>query len=51
MRSSSSKDEDRSITGAFPKGPPARTPVSKGGMKRSPTGILVAMETQMALAE
>jgi hypothetical protein len=51
MRSSSYEDEDRSITGAFPEGPPARTPASKGGVKRSQTGILVAVETQMAPAE
>jgi hypothetical protein len=39
MRSSSSEDEDRLITRTFPESPPplAQTPVSKGGVKRSPT--------------
>jgi hypothetical protein len=45
MRSSPFEDEDRSITRAFPEGPPARASVSKGGMKRSPMGILVAEES------
>jgi hypothetical protein len=31
--------------------PPARTPASEGGMKRSLTAILVAVETQMAPTE
>jgi hypothetical protein len=52
MRSSPSEDEDRSITGAFPEPPPpARTPARKGGVKRSPMGILVAVETQMVSTE
>jgi hypothetical protein len=51
MRSSSSENEDRSITEAFLEGLPARTPVSKVGMKRSPTGILVAVETHMVPTE
>jgi hypothetical protein len=51
MRSSSFEDEDRSIIGAFPKAPPARAPMSKGGVKRSPMGILVAVETQMVSTE
>jgi hypothetical protein len=39
------------ITGAFLEAPPARTSTSKGSVKRSPTGILVAVETQMAPTE
>jgi hypothetical protein len=45
MRSTSSEDEDKSIIGAFPEGPPAQTPASKSGTKRSPTEILVVVET------
>jgi hypothetical protein len=51
MRSSSSEDEDRPITRAFPEGPPTQTPTSKGGVNRSQMGILVAVETQMVPAE
>jgi hypothetical protein len=45
MRSTSSEDEDRLITGAFLEGPPTRTPASKGDAKRSLTGILVEVKT------
>jgi hypothetical protein len=51
MRSSSSEDDDRLITEAFPEGPPAQTPVSKGGTKRYLMGILIVVETQMAQVE
>jgi hypothetical protein len=51
MRSSSSEDEDRSITGAFPKGPPSQIPASEGSAKRSPTGILVVVENQIVPVE
>jgi hypothetical protein len=39
------------ITEAFPEGPPAQTPVSKGGTKRYLMGILIVVETQMAQVE
>jgi hypothetical protein len=51
MRSPSLEDEEGSTTGAFPEGPPAQTSMSKGSMRRSPTGILMAVGIQMAPAE
>jgi hypothetical protein len=52
MGSSSSEDEDRSTTGAFPEGPPpAQTPVKEGGERTPPTGILDVMETQTVPTE
>jgi hypothetical protein len=40
MRSSSSEEEDKSITGAFPEPPPTQTPVSKGAHEEISDGDL-----------
>jgi hypothetical protein len=50
MRPSSSEDEDPPLEPSQ-RGLPAQTPVSKGGVRRSPTGILVVVEIQMALVK
>jgi hypothetical protein len=50
MKFSSSKDKERSITGAIPEELPFRKPVSRGGGRRSLTGTLVVAEIQMVLA-
>jgi hypothetical protein len=51
MKSSSSEDEERSITGTFPEGPPCSNTSERGRREETSDRIPVAVETQMAPAE
>jgi hypothetical protein len=51
MRSPSSEDKEGSTIGAFSEGPLAQTPMSKGGVRKSRTGILMAVKIQTAPTE
>jgi hypothetical protein len=51
MVSFSFEDEDKSITWAFPEGPPSQILMSKDGERTPPTGFLVVVEIQTAPVE